>query len=374
MNVHLLKSDELSLDLYWDVFNLLSEFKGPVNYIHTEDFPKFEDEELKRRTIKTEKDFYKKSYLQIVKNREFPLKRKESTWGGIFAKCKSYRRKHDIGDDEYVVLLTDIANDRNWFMAIDNNLRNSFIHTADWDYYIDSDYKYPIAFLVVEMILQTHMADSVPDIIKLYHKHPLGCVNDFDLNKKDIALKLRTADICIDCQRVIKSRKVPPPLVNQILSTMEGIRKQMLFKERFKYHLQPAPMLFNLVQRKAQLVDMPSMTVRFTPLEATIYYFFLQHEEGLALNEMYRYENELFNIYAKCSVANSDNNIAAMKDSINILVDPLENSLNEKISKIKSKFIKVLGKDVAAFYYILKDTETGNYKVDIDRSLVEIIK
>jgi hypothetical protein len=69
-------------------------------------------------------------------------------------------------------------------------------------------------------------------------------------------------------------------------------------------------------------------------------------------------------------VANSDNNIAAMRNSIRALTDPLENSLNEKISRIKSKFTRALGPELATHYYIAKERNETAYKIKIDRELV----
>jgi hypothetical protein len=144
----------------------------------------------------------------------------------------------------------------------------------------------------------------------------------------------------------------------------------MLFKERFRYHLTPSRMRFNLVHRKAIMTDIQDMKISLTPLEATIYYFFLRHPEGIILNHLQDHEEELYRIYSKCSVANSDNNIAAMRNSIRALTDPLENSLNEKISRIKSKFTRALGPELATHYYIAKERNETAYKIKIDRELV----
>ena len=360
MNVHLVRSKEVSEDLYWDVVELLQQFNGPAKYIASESYTDYENMKIQKEIIEDKKSL----------SNAYPFEREFATWEQLFNTCQEYRITHDLGIDEYVILLTDIANDKNWFMMMAPNKKDGFIHTDDWDYYVDTSPKYPIAYEVVELLLHSHMFDNLQELLHLSHQHPVGCISDMVGNKKDITLKLRTADICPACQKIIRAKKVPSPLVNQVLNTIEGIRKQMLFKERFRYHLTPSRMRFNLVHRKAIMTDIQDMKISLTPLEATIYYFFLRHPEGIILNRLQDHEEELYRIYSKCSVANSDNNIAAMRNSIRALTDPLENSLNEKTSRIKSKFTRALGPELATHYYIAKERNETAYKIKIDRELV----
>jgi hypothetical protein len=376
MNVHLLRSEEVSKDLYWDIIALLKQFNGPIQYISSDSFVDYQDQVFSSEIIRDEEEFAKKNLFDekvFSLMLSYPYEREIATWKQLFEKCKQYRQMYDIGQNEIVVLLTDIANDKNWFMAMADNMKDAFIHTKDWEFYVDADPKYPIAYQVVELILHIHMGNSRKELFEMVHQHPVGCISDFVEDKRDISLKLRTADICLDCQAIIQKKNVPSGLVNQVLNTIEAIRQQMLFKERFKYHLKPSRMRFNLLHRKAIMLDIQGMTISLTPLEATIYYFFLKNNEGVKITDFYKYEQELFDIYGSCSVANSDNNIAAMRNSIKALIDPLENSLNEKISKIKSKFIKYLGQEMAENYYIYKDKTNLKHRIRIDRNLVELV-
>ena len=377
MNVHLVRSSEVSEELYWSVIDLLKQFKGFATFVPSESFVEYESKIFNKEIIETEEDFTTKYDLLFDEDTNdlpdgFPYEREVGTWKQFFNKCKDYRNSNDIGHDEFVILLTDIANDRNWFMMMDETKRNGFIHTDDWTFYVKTDPKYPIAYQIAEMLLQSNMFDSMEELNKIVHHKPIGCINDFTGNKTDITLKLRTADICPACQNVIINKKIPFALVHQVLNIMEGIRKQMLFKERFKYNFAPGQITFNLRQRKIIFTDLQDMIVRLTPLEATLYYFFLTHPDGIQLNRLSEYEMELYRIYQKCSVANSDNNIAAMRNSIKAMVDPLENSLNEKISKIKSKLINALGNDLAGFYFIAKNNDTLKYEILLSRELLTL--
>ena len=383
INVHIIRSKEVSEELYWSILDLLNQFKGPARFIPSESFVTYEAQFIEKEIVKTEVDFTKmEGLVDFLIDDEleafdypfgFPMEREIMGWEQLLLKCKTYRRNKDIGNNEFVILLTDIANNMNWFKMMDKTYRNAFIHTDDWDYYLFNSSKYPIAYQVAEILLQSFLVDETTTLNDIVHHKPIGCINDFSTDKKDVTLRLRTADICGDCQELILEKQVPFDLVHQVLSIIEGIRKQMLFKDRFKYHFSPGEITFNLVQRKIIFKDLQDLLVRLTPLEATIYYFFLTHPDGLPLNRLSEYENELYRIYQKCSVANSDNNIAAMRNSIKALVSMWDNSLNEKISRIKSKLIKALGADLASYYYIARmNDEKMNYGIMIDRDLLTL--
>jgi hypothetical protein len=56
--------------------------------------------------------------------------------------------------EDFVILLTEVANEKNWFSALDpDNLYNGFVHTDDWEHYIDCQPQFPIAYEVIAQIL-----------------------------------------------------------------------------------------------------------------------------------------------------------------------------------------------------------------------------
>ena len=75
--------------------------------------------------------------------------------------------------------------------------------------------------------------------------------------------------------------------------------------------------------------------VEMHPLSKVLYFLFLRHPEGIILKELVDYKTELLSIYMQISVQCNE-------QSINNLVDPTKNSANEKISRIRSDFRKVL--------------------------------
>ena len=375
MNVHLIRSNEISRELYRDVINILQNFSGPFKFISSEDVLEYEDDDFIVNTIENENVFDTKNAMYhrppsgMMGLITFPHQRRELTWEQLFNKCSMYRKTNDIGVDEFVILLTDIANDMNWFSMIDENLRDGFIHTDKWDFYIDTDPKYPIAYQVMELLLLSLTLKDINEVNSIAHEKPKGCIFDFTGNKKDVTLKLRTADICPECQRLISGRNVSVGAVNQVLLTIEGIRKQMLFKERFKYHLQPSRMVFNVKRKELSFSDIENLKLHLNPLQATIYYFFLIHEDGEFLNNLYSYEDELYRIYKKFSIhANS----ASMHDSIEELVDSVGGSFVQKKSKLNRKLQQVLGNELARHYEINRKGRNYPFKISINRDLVTI--
>ena len=147
MKVHLVKSKEVDTEKFTAVVELLRAVAGPMEFCCNEnDIIHFEEDELfsnviskKERFEKQERHVYVLAQMREESRKmNFPMERKEVSWDTIFSKCRQYRKKNKIQHDEFVVLLTDIANHKNWFACLDEeNPYNGFIHTYDWDYFLD---------------------------------------------------------------------------------------------------------------------------------------------------------------------------------------------------------------------------------------------
>lgn len=196
------------------------------------------------------------------------------------------------------------------------------------------------------------------------HQFPVGCINDFCHQKREIILKLRTADICIDCMHLLKDN-LESATIQQILSILEGVRLQTLFNQNFRQNLQPSRMQVT-VHGKIFLTDYGNIAIRLRPLEKTLCLFFLKHPEGLMLHDLARHREELKIIYSLISTSGL---MTEIRDRIDSLVDVTSNSASEKIAKIKTAFERSVGKDLAKPYYI--QGERGNNKrIPLNRDLV----
>lgn len=89
--------------------------------------------------------------------------------------------------------------------------------------------------------------------------------------------------------------------------------------------------------------------VSMTPLCKALYLFFLQNPQGVTLYELQNHQQQLLEIYKKISCKHDYN---CMQDHIGRLVHKLDNSVHEKISRIKGIFNNLLAQEFAQWFYI----------------------
>lgn len=100
--------------------------------------------------------------------------------------------------------------------------------------------------------------------------------------------------------------------------------------------------------------------IKFMPLSRTLFYFFLLRPQGLFRSDLKTYKNELTDIYNLCRRRfNESNNSTKVIDN---MVDISSGGFHETCSRIKNSLIRMLGKENARYYYIMKDTD-GRYKI-----------
>ena len=97
--------------------------------------------------------------------------------------------------------------------------------------------------------------------------------------------------------------------------------------------------------------------VKMTPLQKTLYIFYLRHPEGVAFKILSAYYDELLAIY---KVLSNREDLQKQQHSIRRLVDATDNAINEKCSRIKEAFLKVVDDFIAQNYYLCLKRE--NYK------------
>ena len=91
------------------------------------------------------------------------------------------------------------------------------------------------------------------------------------------------------------------------------------------------------------------MEIPLPAVQKAVYFLFLRHPEGINFKDMVDYRDELFNIYRKLAERGTTDKLAATIDD---LVNPLSNSMNEKCSRIKNMFRYYLPENLAKHYYI----------------------
>ena len=205
MQIHLLRSTDVPPQLHREVYELLDLSQGPLNVRRANAAVELPDEIL--------------------------------SWQLFFAQCMLFRQENNVLPEDFVVLLTTRKNDKNWFSAYDSNGSNSvFICTDDWEYYVPSEAKYPIAYEVIVNVLQKMTFSDIEETVQHAHMTPRGCMNDMCEWKSEITFKLRTADICEDCLQLLNGQGVRSDVIQQVLVIFDTIRREVLFSRL--YHAQ----------------------------------------------------------------------------------------------------------------------------------------
>jgi len=357
MTIHLIKSAELSAEVFTAVYDLLTAVDGTITIkCDPESVINFDQEEIFKRFYEDEEAFSKMTepplyrMINAESRRSFPSYVRTASWTTFFSKCEKYRVSNSIPENEMVLMLTEVGNKYNWFATLDKgNPNNGFIHTADWDMFLSCPKQFPIAYEVMALLLHRFSFDAQKPITEQAHARAIGCVSDLCMEKKDIILKMRTADVCGDCMTKLKQR-MPMPDIMHALKIMDSLRVKMLYAQNFKQHVELSEVYIDPRNNKIYLPGFSNIEIKLRPLEKALYFLFSRYTDGLYLSDLKNYKSELEEIYMKIS---NTGLLSEMKDRIEALVDVTnKNSASEKISRIKRAFEEAIGPDLAKHYYI----------------------
>jgi hypothetical protein len=362
MKVHLIKSPEMSSVVFTMVVELLRAVPGQISF-----FVKEEDVDTSHKSSMLEIETQDSISLPTagIHTHRVLHRRETASWNSLFSVCESFRKSNRLSADCFVILLTDIPNDNNWFAALDEtNPYNGFVHTADWELFIKCPPAVPIAYEVLALLFQKHQFFRFADLHNYVHQRPIGCINDFCMNKQEVILKLRTADICESCMELLKG-KLSLPVIQHALSLMESLRNKMLFTQNSRQH-SPLSRLMITRQYRLFLTDFDQVEIKLRPLEKALYLLFLKEPEGIYLSNLTDHKAFLLDLYV---VISNSGTHEEMKSRITDLVNVLSESASQKISRIKRVFEDCIGKELAK-HYIIRGETGGVKKIELDRSLV----
>lgn len=109
--------------------------------------------------------------------------------------------------------------------------------------------------------------------------------------------------------------------------------------------------------------------VKMRAMPRTIYILFLKHPEGIILRNIANYRDEIENIY---SIVMPGRNEDMAKKSIDNLLDPMSNTLNEYIAKIKRNIKLYIIDEQIANNYIITGKRNEPYRISIDPALIKL--
>jgi hypothetical protein len=379
MKVILTRTKDFETEYFENVLNLLNAYPGTIDFIDGGTLDLDDPYGFKIFNSKTTFEHQEQVVITHCLSEEtyhsykrpiFPFKKKVYTWKQLFNTVEVYKSENEIDLNDFVFLLTNQYNDKNWFAFIGPSMRTGFIHTDDWPWFFgdNTEIRYPIAYEVIAWVIRGLMYRNQKEIVEGFHKKTVGCINDFCKNKKEITIKMRTADVCEVCMQEMKNKDVPPHYLNQLFSIMDGIRANLMFRKRVSLINKPSRIKIDLEAKKIFLVDFGNLDIRLNPKELSLYLLFFRYKEGIALNSLLDYQNELFQIYHMIS---GRENTLEMSKTILLLTNYLDGELNTTLSRIKSKFTKALGIELANHYFI-QSLPSGVHGIPMNREGVEV--
>jgi hypothetical protein len=365
-NVWLVRSPEYSLTKFREVRDLLNSFKGVLKF-----FPEKSEKEEELPLLEDEKNTDPSSTLEP----------KELTW--FFERCNEFRKQKDIGDDEMVMLLTDIPNPYNYFNGIDFETGlNMMVQTSECDKYFPGiDENYPVAYHAAATVLIRNWFSSESEAKAMLNLMPKGCMMDFCGYKKDAKLKILTADISEEALKSMSKNKLDPNLISQTLRIFQGVRTEILFK-KYNELIQPRPSKLTIegVKKEIYLYEFSNKKLNLPTLSRAVYIFLLGYTKpdvGITTLELLEEDNinRLFDIYNQL-FSNPLNRFDDMeykhrRERVLELCDAKNHKKWEQlISKISKAFIDLLGPDLARLYIIQGGRGLAK-KIVLDRKFVK---
>ncbi len=97
------------------------------------------------------------------------------------------------------------------------------------------------------------------------------------------------------------------------------------------------------------LPDYENKEVELQPVHKAVYLLFLAHPEGIEFKQLSDYREELLGYYLKMSQSIDKQKV---EESIDRLVNPLDNAINEKCSRIKNVFLSLMDEYSASYYIV----------------------
>ena len=102
------------------------------------------------------------------------------------------------------------------------------------------------------------------------------------------------------------------------------------------------------------LVDYDNKEVELQPVHKAVYLLFLTHPEGIEFKRLGEYREELMRYYMATAKLLDKEKIV---EGVDHLVNPLDNAINEKCSRIKKVFLDMMDEYTANYYIISGHTQ-----------------
>ena len=120
-----------------------------------------------------------------------------------------------------------------------------------------------------------------------------------------------------------------------------------------------------------RIPELSNREVKMPALSRALYVFYLRHTEGVEFKFLSEYTEEIFALYRLTSNRIDDSKLRATVDS---LVNPMENKINECVSRIKSAFLSIMDEYLARNYFLQYRMKEIRKEDSVDQDVVRIYK
>ena len=141
-------------------------------------------------------------------------------------------------------------------------------------------------------------------------------------------------------------------LLNEVKEKVRILKSYGVGNERLEAVLYDEEMFPKLVITKDHdivLAGEKQEAVGLEPLVKAVYLLFLCHPEGIVLKQLPDYRQELTDIYLKLTPRGLTKRV---RKSIDDVVNPTMNSINEKCSRIRQAFMSLVPRNIARYYVV----------------------
>lgn len=243
-----------------------------------------------------------------------------------------------------------------------SSFSKNYIELADsFDYKITTD---DIDYLIDEIIEEDRRPErsgrfsisSRKDCISLSHEN---CDYCYDMDIRHSISRELTPEEIAELEEFRKKEEEEAERLQEIekrLNDLKSAVRQLLklgldADQIYKFIHPEKPFSRLRVTEDLRIIvpEKDNLEIELKPLPRALYILFLKHPEGINFKDLVDYKDEIQSIYN--TITNRVHLDKASK-SVEDLVDPTNNSVHEKCSRIKGAFMKLFGKAGAEQYAI----------------------
>ena len=265
------------------------------------------------------------------------------------------RHVHKLYDDDAVLLLTSLSDQQNYFAygeQAGTGPGHHCIMVSGWEDMAAMDFLYPTLHIVASNLLQGRMHKTMEEWERHAHQEPVGCLSDFCWDKKDILLRLRTADVCEACagkyNAAIEAGQFSVEEFEQCMELLEMAREGIRFHNRMVAAPKPSPLLIDPKNLSVTLVR-HNRVINFNGiLPHCLYILYLKHPKGIPYDELEQHVDALIDHYDKIKGTKTREQLL---QSFGVLTDHSERSrLNQEVSKLRRSVKEAVGEKLLPLY------------------------